>query len=136
MEKDGWLGFHQQKLAKKKRGWVELPVHQELVRELELAPRDHLAFISTPYGKTYSQKGFGTWFNGRCREASLTERTAHGLRKSAATIAANNGATVHQLMCMFGWMTEQQAIHYTQEADRKRLAAGAVSLIKLERKAI
>jgi hypothetical protein len=29
--------------------------------------------------------------------------TAHGLRKAGATIAANNGATAHQLMAATAW---------------------------------
>ena len=131
MIRDGWLGFHQQKLAKNPRGWIDLPVHEELARELELAPKSDLAFILTPYRKTYSQKGFGNWFNERCREAGLEGCTAHGLRKAAATIAADNGASVQQLMAMFGWLTEQQAIHYTKEANRKKLAAEANPLIRL-----
>lgn len=131
MIREGWLGFHQQKLAKNPRGWVKLPVHTELAKELELAPRDALAFILTPYGKTYSQKGFGNWFNDACRKAGLAGCTAHGLRKAAATIAAENGASILQLMAMFGWMTEQQAIHYTKQANRERFAADGVPLIRL-----
>jgi hypothetical protein len=30
---------------------------------------------------------------------------AHGLRKAGATRAAENGATVNQLMALFGWKT-------------------------------
>jgi hypothetical protein len=63
MVKEGRLKFHQQKLAKNARGWVELPLHEELVRELEGIADDALAFVPTPYGRTYSQKGFGNWFN-------------------------------------------------------------------------
>jgi integrase len=129
---DGWLRFHQQKLIDNPRGWVELPLHEELVRELDLAGRNELGFILTQHGQTYSQKGFGNWFNQACRNAGLPGCTAHGLRKAAATIAVDNGATVHQLMAMFGWMTEQQATHYTKEANRRRLAASAVGLITLE----
>jgi integrase len=35
--------------------------------------------------------------------------SAHGLRKAGATIAANNGATAHQLMAIFGWDTIKEA---------------------------
>lgn len=132
MVKEGWLKFHQQKLVKKARGWVELPLHEELVRELEGIADDALAFVLTPYGKAYSQKGFGNWFNAKCREAGLEDCTAHGLRRAAATIAADRGANVFQLMATFGWMTEQQAIHYTTEADRKKHAAATVPLISVE----
>ena len=132
MIEDGWLRFHQQKLIDNPRGWVELPLHEELVKELDLTEGNDHGFILTQHGHTYSQKGFGNWFNEACRNANLPRCTAHGLRKAAATIAADNGATVHQLMAMFGWMTEQQAIHYTKEANRRRLAASTVRLIKLE----
>jgi hypothetical protein len=44
------------------------------------------------------------------------------LRKAGATIAADNGATSHQLMAIFRWKTIKQAEIYTQKADQK--AAG------------
>src|ERR1700735_4846022 len=50
------------------------------------------------------------------------EKSAHGVRKIAATTAAYNGATVHQLMSIFGWKTTQMAELYNKEANRKRLA--------------
>ena len=40
---------------------------------------------------------------------------AHGLRKAGATVAANNGATAHQLMAIFGWDTLKEAEKYTSE---------------------
>jgi integrase len=129
--KDGRFAFSQQKTG----GWVDIPVMAELARELALAPKDALAFILTEYGRTFSQKGYGNWFNAKCRDAGLVDRTAHGIRGGAATIAANNGATVHQLMAMFGWISESMAIRYTRAADRKRLADSGMPLIKLEQKA-
>jgi hypothetical protein len=52
---------------------------------------------------------------------------AHGLRKAAATVAANNGATVAQLEAIFGWEGGRMASLYTRSADRQSLAAGAIS---------
>jgi len=54
---------------------------------------------------------------------------AHGLRKAGATIAANNGATAHQLMAIFGWDTLKEAEKYTANADQKRLAQAAMHLL-------
>jgi integrase len=126
--KNGRFAFTQQKTG----GDVDVPVLEELARELALAPKDSLAFILTEYGKTFSQKGYGNWFNGKCRDAGLVDRTAHGIRAGAATIAANNGASIHQLMSMFGWVSESMAIRYTKQADKKRLADSGMPLIKLE----
>jgi hypothetical protein len=56
---------------------------------------------------------------------------AHGLRKAGASIAAENGATAHQLMAMFGWDTLKMAERYTRAADQKRLAASAMHMLAL-----
>jgi len=54
--------------------------------------------------------------------AAGIRKSAHGLRKLAATRAAEAGATIWQLNAMFGWTGTKMASHYTQAADRKRLA--------------
>ena len=43
-------------------------------------------------------------------------------RKTGATIAAENGATVHELNAMFGWTGTKMAMRYTENANRKRAA--------------
>ena len=75
----------------------------------------------------------GGWFRERCDEAGLTHCSAHGLRKAGATIAAENGASPHQLMAIFGWLTLKEAERYTQAARRKRMArAGMGYLVRQE----
>jgi integrase len=125
--KNGRFAFTQQKTG----GAVDIPILDELASELALAPKDALAFILNEYGRTFSQKGYGNWFNERARKAGLMDRTAHGIRSGGATIAANNGATVHQLMAMFGWLSEAMAIRYTKSVERKRLADSGMPLIRL-----
>ncbi|MCE3248703.1 MAG: integrase family protein, partial [Geminicoccaceae bacterium] len=56
--------------------------------------------------------------------------SAHGLRKAGATIAAENGATEHQLMAIFGWDSPKQAALYTRAANRRKLAGGAMHLLE------
>ncbi|MGB8759228.1 MAG: integrase, partial [Pseudolabrys sp.] len=46
----------------------------------------------------------------------------HGVRKIAATTAANNGATVAQLEALFGWTGGAMASLYTRSANRRRLS--------------
>jgi integrase len=57
------------------------------------------------------------------------DRSAHGLRKAAATRAAERGATVNELMSMFGWLDPKQAARYTRLANRKKLADRAPQLL-------
>ena len=61
-----------------------------------------------------------------------------GSARLGATIAAENGATVHQLMAIFDWKTPGQAKVYTDAVDRKRMGGrghgAVVSGTKWERK--
>jgi integrase len=50
----------------------------------------------------------------------LPHCSAHGLRKAAAAIAAENGATERQRMDMFGWRDPKMAAHYTRAARQKK----------------
>jgi hypothetical protein len=51
------------------------------------------------------------------------------LRKAGATIAANNGASAHQLMAIFGWDRIKEAEKYTAKADQRRLAENTMHLL-------
>jgi hypothetical protein len=68
-----------------------------------------------------------------CNDVGLSPCSAHGLRKSGATIAAENGASEHQLMAIFGWLTPKQAALYTRAARQKVLAGGAMHLLMREK---
>jgi len=83
-----------------------------------------LTFLVTERGTPFVKESFGNWFRDACREAGCPG-SVHGLRKARATRAGENGATVHQLMALFGWKTEKMALIYTRKADRKRLAPTA-----------
>ena len=58
---------------------------------------------------------------------------AHGVRKIAATRAANAGATVAELEAIFGWQGGAMASHYTRAADRRRLATKAMHKLANEK---
>jgi hypothetical protein len=70
------------------------------------------------------------WFRDRCNEAGLPQCSAHGVRKASAAWAAENGATTHQLMAMFGWLAMKEAERYTRAAERKRSAKDAVEFLR------
>ena len=90
----------------------------------------------TEWGRPYAgPNAFGIWFKRQCVVAGLPHCTAHGLRKAGATIAAENGATEHQLMSIYGWDSPQQAALYTKAADRKRLIRDAMPLVDPDYKA-
>ena len=95
---------------------------------IAVSPTGDLHFIVNQYKQPFSVSGFSTWFQGRCREAGI-KKSAHGLRKLSATLAAEGGAAAHQLMAQFGWKTITQAETYTRQADRARLGVQASEIV-------
>lgn len=109
-------------------GFVYPPLLPILAHTIAQTKCGDLTFLVTEHGRPFVKEGFGNWFREACRKAGCPG-SAHGLRKAAATRAAENGATINQLMALFGWKTEKMALLYTRAADRKRLAADAAALI-------
>ena len=65
------------------------------------------------------------FISGVCVRAGVMGKSAHGLRKAAATRAAENGATVHQLMAIFGWTNVEQAELYTRLCEPQAPCRGS-----------
>lgn len=120
--RDGLLSFRRHKT----NVLVEIPVLDGLAALLsEMEATDCLSFLMTDQGRPFTPAGFGNWFRDRCNEAGIPNGySAHGVRKYAATLRANLGATAHELMAWFGWLTMREAERYTREAERRRLAIG------------
>jgi len=127
--RDGWLTFTQQKNKERTPITLSLPILPVLQQIIDASPTGATTFLVTEHGKPFGRKGFGNKMRRWCDEAGLSECTAHGLRKAGATIAAENGATGHQLMAIFGWRTLKQAELYTRAAEQKRIAGSAMSLL-------
>lgn len=107
--------------------WVHIPMLDVLKRTLDAGPTGDLSFNATKAGRPFAKELLGNAFKDACVEAGIMDKSAHGLRKAAATRAADNGATAHELMAIFGWKDIKEAEIYTRQADRKRLAAGAMA---------
>jgi len=129
MEASGWLRFTESKGAAQLVKQREIPILPELRAAIDAARSGHLTYLVTEFGRPFTANGFGNWFRKRCDEAGLAHCSAHGLRKAGATIAADQGATEHQLMAIYGWESPKQAALYTRKADRKRLTGAAMHLI-------
>src|SRR3981189_2191563 len=110
---------------------VELPLLPQLRETLDAGPTGDLAFIVTRRGTPWNKGALGTEFVAAARAAGGGGKSAHGMRKAAATRAAENGATERELEAIFGWSGGRMATLYTKSANRGRLAAGAIG--KLDR---
>jgi hypothetical protein len=100
---------------------------------LDASSLGKLTFLETEHARPFAVAGFGNWFRDRCNEAGLPQCSSHGLRKAAATAAAEYGATAHELMAIFGWLTLQQAERYSRADQRKTLAErGMTTLVAVK----
>jgi integrase len=120
--RDGCISIDTEKTGMR----VTIPIMPELVATLEAGPLGTLAIIASPSGNPLEKESLGNLFREACRTAGVN-KSAHGLRKAAATNAANRGATVSELEAIFGWAGGQMASLYTRSANRTALAMGAAN---------
>ncbi len=75
--------------------------------------------------QAYAFPAIAAVYGVRFPAAGITGKSAHGLRKTLASHAAEHGATEEQLKAFFGWTTNRMSQVYTRAASRKRMAGEA-----------
>lgn len=123
--RNGVLTFTTEKGRDRARIEVSCRIEPELAEALAAGPTGDLAFICGERGQPLTKESFGNFFKVACTDAGIMDKSAHGIRKLAATIRAERGATEHELMAMFGWTTPAMAALYTRRAQRRLLALNA-----------
>lgn len=127
--KAGWLHFVQHKNRNRNPVTLQLPILPELQAIIDQSPTGDLTFLVTEFGKPFTHAGFGNWFADRCREAGLTDCSAHGLRKASARRLAEWGATTEQIKAWCGWRTAKEADRYLREVNQRKLAGSVAKLV-------
>jgi integrase len=113
-------------LTEKTKIKVSIPILPDLQVVLDVGPTSDLAFICGERGQPLTKNTFSTYFR-TAADAAGVAKSAHGVRKAGAIRLAHNGATVAELDAIFGWQGGGMAALYIKEADRTRLAKGAMS---------
>lgn len=106
-----------------------IPIHPELMAELDLVPTDAKAYVATASGKAFSPAGFTQWFVEQAQAAGLQNRTPHGLRKSGARHHAEAGSGAPQIAAMTGHKTLSEVERYIRSAAQPRLAQHAMDAL-------
>jgi integrase len=113
------------RLATEKTGErVAVVMSAVLAEAIAAGPCGDLTFICGDGGKPMVKEAFGNWFRGACAAAGVA-KSAHGLRKAAATADAHAGWTDAELDSKFGWRGRKMASLYTESANRERLSLAA-----------
>lgn len=107
---------------------VTVELSDDMLKVIEATPRRGLHLVENAHGKPFTKESFGNWFRVKCTEADVT-KSAHGLRKLSATLAAEGGAATHQLLAQYGWSNIATAEIYTKGVDRKRLGIEASRIV-------
>lgn len=109
-----------------------IPMHPDLKRVLSKLPKEGLAFLTTQYGKPFKESSsFGNQFRAWCNAAGLKNRSAHGLRKSAAVRLVEAGCSTKEVQAITGHASLREVERYTKAAEQEKLARQAIArLIK------
>jgi integrase len=115
----------------KTRAVLEIPLHPELVKIIELGNIPHLTFLTTKTGKPYAPNDLSDEFRGWCDAAGLSpECSLHGLRKAAARQLAEAGCSTHQIAAITGHKTLKEVERYTRDAEQAHLARQAMARLQ------
>lgn len=129
-----WLKKVQHKNRKRQGKVIEVPILPVLEEAINAAPRTALALLESEQGQPYSIKAFGERFKKWCKEAGLPHCSSHGVRKAAAVLAAERGATDSQLQAIFGWEDTREIRTYTAKMNRAKIAKGAIGFLGPDKK--
>lgn len=108
---------------------VSLPILDVLQTTLSAGPTGPATWIVSARNRPFVKEAFGNAFSEAATAAGV-DKSAHGVRKIAAQVAAENGATEAELDAIFGWTGGRMAAHYTRQANRAKIAAKAVNKLK------
>jgi Phage integrase family len=107
-------------------GTRQIPILPELQLTLDAGPLGELSWFARLDGKPMVKESVGNFFAEARKMAGIYGKSGHGVRKAAATQAAENEATMAQMNSIFGWEGDAMASLYTKSANRTKIAAGAI----------
>jgi integrase len=117
---------------------VTMPLHPVLAAEMEVwraeatrrNGKDDAYVLTTAKGERWTGQGLSQAMKRALNKLGVHGINVHGLRKLAAKRLAEDGCTTHEIAAITGHKSLQQVQHYTDKADRARLASAAVARLK------
>lgn len=114
---------------------VWMPAHRHLREILDSAPRIATTIVAGIRGRPWASITLRCEFRKlilRLERSGAVEPglTFHGLRSTAAVMLADVGADVRAIQALLGHRTAREALHYSEEADRRRAATTAVRALE------
>lgn len=136
----GWLRWKQGKTGND----IEVPADARLKEIIEASRREGrikaVTLVVGDRGAPYTENGFRAMFFRLVRRLAQDGKvrpglTFHGLRHTAGKVLADLGADPRMIAALLGHKTLAMAAHYSEEANRKKLARAAVTKLAAHRNA-
>jgi len=105
-----------------------ITIHPELQAILDATPVTGFStFLVTKTGRPFQPNDLSEQFRQWCNEAGLPRHLSlHGLRHTMGDKLAETGSSPNEIASVLGHAGARSALHYTQGADRKRMARTAM----------
>ena len=129
VNKQGGVAKPQHKNRKRDAKVIEFDMPTALQAIIDRSPTGDLHYLVTDRGAPFTIKGMANRIKAWCIEAGIPHCSAHGVRKLASVMAAENGMTGDQMKALFNWSSVRQSDAYTEKANKKKLASQAVRLL-------
>lgn len=118
--------------VKKNSSFVSVPMLSQLKTAIQATPLTGMTYVVNEYGKQFAtadalSQRFSKW----CKQAGLEDRSAHGIRKSVATILAEHGHTTEEIMATLGHTEAETTAIYTKSAERSLMATKALNTLSV-----
>ncbi len=133
-ESGGQLRFTARKNRNRKPTVIEVPMTTDLIDALRQTKTGDFTYLVTEYGRPFTVNGLGNRMREWCDTAGLPQCSSHGLRKAAAVIFAESGASAPEMCAVFGWSKLETAETYIRKAQKRRMASNAFARLADYRK--
>lgn len=123
-----WLEFQP---GKKGSAFVSIPMMPLLFESTRAPTVQGKTYLLHSYGKPFkSGDSLGNKVQKWTKQAGMTKRSSHGLRKALATLLAEMGCSSHQIMAVMAHTKASTSEIYTKSAERALMAKSAFEAIK------
>jgi site-specific recombinase XerD len=112
---------------------VSIAMSDTLASAVAAGPTGALTFIVGAGGKPLVKESFTNMFREWALAAKVN-KSAHGVRKAAATADAMDGYNDAELGAKYGWTGRKMPALYTRSANRERLSLAAAERVKARTK--
>jgi integrase len=113
VNKHGVLSKPQHKNRKRDAKIIEFDMPDSLQEIIDKSPTGRMFYLVTERGLPFTIKGMANKVKDWCVQAGLPHCSAHGIRKLASVLGAENEMTTEQMKALFNWTSSRMADTYT-----------------------